>query len=187
MISCLEPSKATKPWSGSSFPVSILGSLPESTFLLPLLRPWYSNLSVCTSGNSHLLTLRPPGKALMSIMSYPATQNPLPCHLVPLAKAATLASCPVSRHSCIEAFSSSTLGKYVVSVYKNKSITEAFIHCMSHTFKLTCCKIWPFGCVYSSMSFNTFVYLCNCCHNQSTESSHHPQNSLLLLHCRVTP
>lgn len=93
----------------------------------------------------------------------------------------------VSRHFCIEAFSSSTLGKYVVSVYKNKSITEAFIHGMSHTFKLTCCKIWPFGCVYSSKSFNTFVYLCNCCHNQSTESSHHPQNSLLLLHCRVTP
>ena len=140
MISCLEPREATKPWSGSSFPVSILGSLPESPFLLPLLGPWYSNLSVCASGNSHFLTLRPPGKALMSIMFYPA-MNPLPCHLVPLAKAATLALCPVSRHFCIEAFSSSTLGKYVVSVYKNKSITEAFIHNVSHTFKLTCCKI----------------------------------------------
>lgn len=80
-------------------PVSILGSLPESPFLLPLLGPWYSNLSVCTSGHSHFLTLRPPGKALMSIMSHPATQkHPLViwCPMLRLP--------PLPPMSCFQAF-----------------------------------------------------------------------------------
>lgn len=142
-------------------------------FLFSSLYPWLLAWIFISASTSGTLVLQPVCVHLGTVIFWPSGslvkrsclsclilphRNP-PCHLVPLAKAATLASCPVSRHFCTEAFASSTLGKCVVSIYKNKSITEAFIHNMSHTFKLTCCKIDLFG-VYIVPWALTHLYIC---------------------------